>query len=167
MQDLADRLDKATEALVELGPAIAAGEPWPLTDVYAPGPESSWGPREVLAHVGEMLPYWLGEIERILDGGVAPGGGEPPAFGRLEEDPIRVQVIGRDRSFPARELLARIEVEGRRVATRLRALEADAGLLGRHPTRGDLSIADVAERMIVGHAEAHLGQLRESVGASH
>jgi hypothetical protein len=167
MQDLADRLDKATDALVELGPAIAAGEPWPLTDVYAPGPESSWGPREVLAHVGEMLPYWLGEIERILDGGVAPGGGEPPAFGRLEEDPIRVQVIGRDRSFPARELLARIEVEGRRVATRLRALEADAGLLGRHPTRGDLSIADVAERMIVGHAEAHLGQLRESVGASH
>jgi hypothetical protein len=167
MQDLGDRLDRATEALVELGPAIAAGEPWPLTDVYAPGPESSWGPREVLAHVGEMLPYWLGEIERILDGGVAPGGGEPPAFGRLEEDPIRVQVIGRDRSFPARELLARIEVEGRRVASRLRALEADAGLLGRHPTRGDLSIADVAERMIVGHAEAHLNQLRESVGASH
>jgi hypothetical protein len=167
MQDLGDRLDRATEALVELGPAIAAGEPWPLTDVYAPGPESSWGPREVLAHVGEMLPYWLGEIERILDGGVAPGGGEPPSFGRLEEDPIRVEVIGRDRSFPARELLARIEVEGRRVATRLRALEADAGLLGRHPTRGDLSIADIAERMIVGHTEAHLEQLRESVGASH
>ena len=167
MQELADRLDRATSDLVELGPAIAAGEPWALTDVYGPGPESSWGPREVLAHVSEMLPYWLGEIERILDGGVAPGGGEPPAFGRLEEDPIRVQVIGRDRSFPARELLARIEVEGRRVATRLRALEADAGLLGRHPTRGDLSIADVAERMIVGHAEAHLGQLRESVGASH
>jgi hypothetical protein len=166
MQDLADRLEKATDALVELGPAVAAGEPWPLTDVYAPGPESSWGPREVLAHVGEMLPYWLGEIERILDGGVAPGGGEPPAFGRLEEDPIRVQIIGRDRSFPARELLARIEVEGPRVATRLRALETDAGLLGRHPTRGDLSIAEIAERMIVGHAEGHLRQLRESVGGS-
>jgi hypothetical protein len=163
LADLAQRLDAAVEAMVDLGPALAAGEPWPLTNVYAPGPESSWGPREVLAHVSEMLPYWLGEIERILDGGVAPGGGEPPAFGRLEEDAIRVQVIGRDRNFPARELLARIDVEGRRVAARLRALERDAALLGRHPTRGDLSIADVAERMIVGHAEGHLVQLRESI----
>jgi hypothetical protein len=31
----------------------------------------------VLAHVGEML-YWMGEIERIVDGGA-----ETPAFGRL------------------------------------------------------------------------------------
>jgi hypothetical protein len=165
MQDLADRLDKATDALVELGPAVAAGEPWPLTDVYGPGPESTWGPREVLAHVGEMLPFWLGEIERIVDAGIAEGGGEPPAFGRLEADEARVQIIGRDRTFPARELLGRIDVEGRRVARRFRALEAEAGLLGRHPTRGDLSIADIADRLIVSHAEGHVTQLRESVGS--
>jgi hypothetical protein len=166
MQELADRLDRATSDLVELGPAIAAGEPWALTDVYGPGPESSWGPREVLAHVSEMLPYWLGEIERIVDAGVAEGAGEPPAFGRLEADDVRVQIIGRDRTFPARELLARIEVEGARVASRLRALEAEAHLLGRHPTRGDLSIADIAERLIVAHAEGHVTQLRESVEGS-
>ena len=163
MADLADRLDRATDGLVDLGPAIAAGEPWALTDVYGPGPESSWGPREVLAHVAEMLPFWMGEIERIVDAGVGPAGGEPPAFGRLEDDPIRVQVIGRDRAFPGRELLGRIDVEGRRVAARLRALESEAGLLGRHPTRGDLSIADLAERLIVAHAEGHVTQLRESV----
>jgi hypothetical protein len=163
MADLADRLDRARDGLVELGPAIAAGEPWALTDVYGPGPESNWGPREVLAHVAEMLPFWMGEIERIVDAGVGPGGGEPPAFGRLEDDPIRVQVIGRDRAFPGRELLGRIDVEGRRVAARLRALESEAGLLGRHPTRGDLSIADLAERLIVAHAEGHVTQLRESV----
>lgn len=166
MTDLADRLDRTTGAMVELGPKVAEGEPWPLTDVYGPGPESSWGPREVLAHVAEMLPFWLGEIERIVDAGVGPDGGEPPAFGRLEEDPVRVQVIGRDRAFPARELLARVDVEGRRVAARLRALESEAGLLGRHPTRGDLSIAELAERLIVAHAEAHATQLRESVEGS-
>ena len=60
MQALADRLDAAAVAMRELGPAVAAGEPWPLTDVYGPGPESAWGPREVLAHVAEMLPYWMG-----------------------------------------------------------------------------------------------------------
>jgi hypothetical protein len=166
MRELADRLDRATDGLVELGPAVAAGEPWALTDVYGPGPESSWGPREVLAHVAEMLPFWLGEIERIVDAGVGPDEGQPPAFGRLEDDPIRVQVIGRDRAFPGRELLGRIDAEGHRVASRLRALESEAGLLGRHPTRGDLSIAELAERLIVAHAEGHVTQLRESVEGS-
>ena len=70
-----DRLEQATEAMVELGPQLAAGEPWAQADVVGPGPESSWGPREVLAHVAEMLPFWMGEIELILDAG---GGGEPP-----------------------------------------------------------------------------------------
>jgi hypothetical protein len=159
MDDLADRLDTATEAMVELGPELAAGEPWPLTDVYAPGPESSWGPREVLAHVSEMLPFWAGEIELILDGG---GGSEPPSFGRQETDELRIAIIGRDRAFPARELLGRVEVESRRVSRRLRALsEEDASTTGRHVTRGDLSIRELAERFIVSHLEGHVTQLRE------
>jgi hypothetical protein len=163
MDDLADRLEAAAEAMVELGPGLAAGEPWPLTDIYGPGPESSWGPREVLAHVSEMLPYWMGEIELILDAG---GGSEPPAFGRTEADDLRVGIIGRDRGFPARELLGRIEVEARRIARRFRALsEADAQSAGRHVTRGDLAVREIAERFLVTHIEGHVVQLREVLAA--
>jgi hypothetical protein len=159
LDDLADRLDAAAEAMVELGPQLAAGEPWPLTEVYGPGPESAWGPREVLAHVAEMLPFWMGEIELILDAG---GGAEPPAFGRQETDELRIAIIGRDRGFPARELLGRVEVDARRVARRLRALgEEDASALGRHVTRGDLSVRDIAERFLTSHVEGHVTQLRE------
>ena len=50
MRELADRLEAAAVAVVDLGEAINAGEPWPLAEVYGPGPESAWGPREVLAH---------------------------------------------------------------------------------------------------------------------
>lgn len=164
MQDLADRLERGADAMVDLGGALAAGEPWPVSAVVGPGPESSWGPREVLAHVAEMLPFWLGEIELILDAG---GGGEPPAFGRLEDDPMRVEIITRDRRYPARELLGRVDVEARRVARRFRALaDDDAAALGRHVTRGDLSVADIAERLIVSHLEGHVTQLRESVEGS-
>lgn len=164
MQDLADRLERGADAMVDLGGALAAGEPWPVSAVVGPGPESSWGPREVLAHVAEMLPFWLGEIELILDAG---GGGEPPAFGRLEDDPMRVEIITRDRRYPARELLGRVDVEARRVARRFRALaDDDAAALGRHVTRGDLSVADIAERLIVSHLEGHVSQLRESVEGS-
>ena len=176
MDDLAGRLEAAVTAFGEIGPAVIAGEPWPLVDGVGPGPESSWGPREVLAHVAEMMPFWMGEIELIIDAGVmriegvlvARGGDgagvEPPAFGRLEADPLRVGVIERDRAFPSRELLARVGVEGRRVAERLRRLDArEAEMLGRHPTRGDLTVADIAERLIVGHVEGHVTQLRETL----
>ena len=163
MDDLADRLDTGLEAMIELGPQRAAGEPWGTDGQVAPGPESSWGPREVLAHVAEMLPFWLGEIELILDAG---GGAEPLGFGRLEDDDARVAIISRDRKFPARELLGRVEVEGRRVARRFRALsDTDAATLGRHVTRGDLSVRDIADRLIVSHLEGHVVQLRETVGA--
>lgn len=168
LDDLADRLDKGLEAMLELGPQLAAGEPWLMAGVVGPGPESSWGPREVLAHVAEMLPFWLGEIELILDaGGGTAGGGEPLGFGRLEDDELRVAIISRDRGFPARELLGRVEAEGRRVARRLRSFgEAEAGAVGRHVTRGDLTVREITERLIVGHLEGHVAQLRESVGAS-
>lgn len=162
LAELADRLDRAAEDMVELGPQLAAGEPWAMAEQVGPGPESSWGPREVLAHVAEMLPYWLGEIELILD---AAGQGEPYAFGRLEDDPIRIAIIDRDRAFPARELLGRVEAEAKRVARRFRMLgDADGAALGRHASRGDLTVQDIAERFIVGHMEGHVTQLREAVG---
>ena len=174
MQALADRLDAAAVAMRELGPAVAAGEPWPLTDVYGPGPESAWGPREVLAHVAEMLPYWMGEIELIIDGGVtaSDGGGdstdaEPPAFGRLEDDPARVQIIGRDRRFPGRELLARIDAEAGRIARRFRELsDVDAGYLGRHPTRGNLTAGAIADVLMIRHIEGHVTQLQEALAGA-
>ena len=177
MNDLAGRLAGAADAIGDLAPDVIAGEPWPLAGSVGPGPESSWGPREVLAHLAEMLPFWLGEIELIIDAGVLrsegvlvgpPGPGlaeiEPPEFGRLEADPLRVGAIDRDRRFPSRELLSRVEVEGRRVATRLRALDMrEAAMLGRHPTRGELTVAAVVDLLIVRHIEGHVTQLRESV----
>jgi len=164
LDDLADRLDRAAEAMIELAPQLAAGEPWAMAAEVGPGPESSWGPREVLAHVAEMLPYWLGEIELILD---AAGRREVHAFGRLEDDPIRVAIISRDRAFPARELLGRVEGEAKRVARRLGVLgDDDAAAVGQHVTRGDLSVRDIAERLIVGHIEGHVTQLRETVSGA-
>jgi hypothetical protein len=170
MVAIADRLEAAAAAMSALGPAVAAGEPWALTATYGPGPESEWGPREVLAHAAEMIPYWLGEIELIVDAGVdaaRAGAGTPaPGFGRLEDDAVRVALIGRDRAFPGRELLGRIDVEARRTAQRFRELDGDpAGYLGHHVTRGDLSIADIAERLLVGHLEGHVTQLRDLVAA--
>ena len=81
--------------------------------------------------------------------------------------PFGCRSSGETGCFQARELLGRIDVEARRAAGRFRALtDAEAARLGRHVTRGDLSIADIAERLLVGHLEGHVTQLRDIVAAA-
>jgi hypothetical protein len=158
----ADRLEASTAAMLALGPRTAAAAPWPLAEVYGTEVEASWGPPEVLAHVEEMLPFWLGEIERILDGPA----GDPVPFGRVSTDPVRIGVIGRDRTLPVRELFARIAADGPRMAARMRELgAADVARQGLHPRLGVMSVSDLLDRFILGHVEEHVVQLRELLDA--
>ena len=159
----ADRLEAAAQAIVALAPRVQGGGDWPLADFYGTEPEASWGPREVLAHVEEYLPYWLGEIER----GLAGDAGAPVPFGRIAEDPVRIGVIGRDRTIPFRELFARVESDAPRVAARLRELsDADVARVGLHPRRGEMTVRDMLEPFLVGHTEGHVTQLREILEAA-
>jgi hypothetical protein len=163
LEPLADRLEAAVGDLARLAPAVQAGAPWPLADVFGIEPEASWGPPEVLAHVAEMLPFWLGEMERILEG---PAGGPVP-FGRTQDDAVRLAVIGRDRTVPARELFARITADGGRVAGRARELSgAEAARTGLHPRLGEMTVGHVLERFVVTHVEDHVRQLADALGGA-
>ena len=81
-----ERIRSARRRYAELAARVMAGEPWPLAEDYGTGPEASWGPREVLAHVEEMLSFWLGEMERVIDG----DGSAPVPFGRVADDQVRI-----------------------------------------------------------------------------
>ena len=131
--DLAARLTATREAYRALRPRIEAREatdPWPLATAFGTEPEASWGVREVLAHVQEMLPYWLGEFERVQAG----DGATPVPFGRVATDALRTGVLERDRTLPLRELFARIEFGHRAVAGSLRGGCGRA--VGRRAPRG-------------------------------
>jgi len=157
-----DRLKAAAAGIVAMRSAVEAGAPWPLADVYGVEPEASWGPPELLAHVEEYQRYWMGEIERVLEG----GGSAPVPFGRVATDTLRLGVIGRDRSLPLRELFGRIDADAARVAKRLGELsEADASRIGMHPARGEMTVREMLEPFLVGHTEGHLTQLREILAA--
>ena len=108
-----------------------------------------------------MLPYWLGEVERILAG--PPGVAVP--FGRIGTDAQRISRIEQDRSLPVSELFDRIDDGLDRWTQRLRALTADEwARLGSHPTRGDMTVAAIADRQIAEHTEEHVKQLVELLG---
>jgi hypothetical protein len=158
MDDPAARLRDAGIALLELRDPLAAGEPWPLSTDYGHTPESDWGPREVLGHVDEMLPYWVDQLETVL----AADPATPAHFGRVATDQSRLDRIAADRQKPVGDLLDDI-ASGleRAVAFIERLTPADRVRVGLHPSRGEISVGDSLEAFLSGHLEGHVTQLRE------
>ena len=158
--DLDGRLAAAGARLASLDHALRAGAPWPLAARFDHSPEATWGPPEILAHVEEMLAFWLGEAERIIE-----GPDERTAFGRVATDDVRIGIIGRDRTLPLRELVARVQVGIDRWRRRWAELDqASRQRAGTHPSLGVLTVTDVATRFTVGHLEDHLDQLAAALG---
>lgn len=159
--DFDTRLETASHRLAALGERLTAGGPWPFAERFDHAPEAAWGPRETLAHLAEMLPYWLGEAERLID---MTDGPEP--FGRAATDDVRLAIIERDRTLPIRELLARVGTGIERWRVRWAELDETArNRRGLHPVRGEMTVTEVATRFVAGHLQDHLDQLAETVGA--
>jgi hypothetical protein len=156
---LTSRMRAAADAIVGLQAVIDDRAPWPLAEQFGVEPEAHWGPPEILAHLSEMLPYWSGEIERVL-----AGPSEPVPFGRVAANELRIGVIERDRSLPTRELVARLETGVERLARRLGELHSSqAGRLGLHPTLGEMTVATMANKFVARHLEEHAEQLRAAL----
>ena len=152
---LLDRVRAAAAGLEATRPAVEAGAPWPLAATFDHSDEARWGPPEVLAHLAEMAPFWLGEMERIL-----AGDPEPVPFGRIATDTVRLAVLERDRSLPPRELYDRTLSALERLERRWVTLTpADLARRGLHPRIGEMTVAAIPDRFIVGHLAEHVVQL--------
>ncbi|HEX6677278.1 MAG TPA: DinB family protein [Actinomycetes bacterium] len=129
---------------------------WPTGALTEPEPGTGerWDAGQVLAHVAEMLPYWVGEAEKVAAG---PDG---VAFGRVKTDPGRVAAIERDRRDDPLRLLARIDQGVAGVLALLGRLDGAAlGRAGSHQKLGRMTVAEIVEEFLVGHLEEHADQL--------
>jgi hypothetical protein len=154
----------AGERFAATRPAIVERAPWPLADRFDDAPEAEWGPPEVLAHVAEMIPFWQGEMERII-AGVAAGGAQPIPFGRVSTDTVRLAVLERDRSLPLTELYDRIGAFGERFERRLSTLTAaEQACVGLHPRLGEMTVEAIVGRFVTGHMADHAVQLETILG---
>ena len=150
-----ERLRVARDRLVRLRTKLEMSPPPPDDLPRA----REWVARETLAHIDEMLPYWLGEIERILAGPV-----EPVPFGRVPSDLVRLLTVDRDRTLPASELYARLDFHLERVVRRLLELDdRQCARRGSNKTRGDMTIKQIADEMVAGHIEEHCAQMAASL----
>ena len=108
----------------------------------------------MLAHLAEMAPYWLGEIERVLDGvrgaRAASAGSRPTT--------VRIGLVERDRSAARRaSCTTGSTTPSTRFDRRWRSLTpADLARRGVHPKRGEMTVAQMPDPFIVGHLEDHV-----------
>ena len=157
--DLDQRLTAAGIRLTALAGELQRAEPWPFAARFDHAPEASWGPPEILAHLEEMLLFWLGEVERILE----PGAGAV-TFGRAPTDDRRLAIIARDRTLPVSELVDRVQLGIERWRRRWTELDAERRQQGAdHLSLGRMTVTDIATRLAVGHLESHLDQLAAAI----
>jgi hypothetical protein len=158
-------LDPGSEFLVRLGRVEAtlrdhAGS-GPAPGLTPPDPPTGerWDWGQVWAHLGEFVPYWLEQIRLILN---RPAEADPVAFGRVKSDLVRVAAIAADRGRPPPELFERLERHVAELREQLGAMPPqDWRRRGLHSALGVMDMPRIVEEFLVGHLEAHAGQLDE------
>lgn len=124
-------------------------------------PDDSWSAARVLAHVGEMLPYWARQAREVAgrDGPGAP-------FGRTHDDRERIGAVGRHANDPKDRLLQAIESAEREALAALHEIGADRwSRTATHARRGEMSVTQIVQQFLVDHLEEHRAQLAHALSS--
>lgn len=120
---------------------------------------NEWSVMQVLGHMVEMIPYWLGHCRVLIT-----TTGEPPVFGRGMDAPERLAGIEHGSNGDPKELLGLLHDEVKAAASAIRDMSAaERSKRGIHIKLGELTVADCVERFIVAHSEDHLEQIRATL----
>lgn len=121
--------------------------------------ETEWSAMQVLGHVTEMIPYWLGQCQMLILAGI------PPLFGRTPDAPERLAGPERGATAEVGALLGVLNEEVQAAARIIRGMTpAERDKRGRHVRRGEMRVEDVVELHVVAHVEEHLAQVRVTLG---
>jgi hypothetical protein len=124
----------------------------------APG-EHEWSALQVIGHMVEMIPYWLHHCHHLI-----AASGEPPQFGRTLDAPERLAGVESVTTRDANELLDQLKQVAEAAARDIRRMsEFERSKTGIHLRQGQMTVADVIEQLIIGHAEAHLVQVQQAL----
>src|SRR5262245_23367361 len=124
----------------------------------APG-EDAWSALQVIGHLVEMIPYWLDHCHRLI-----AATHEPPQFGRTLDAPERLAGVEAATTSDAAQLLSRLHQVVEAAAKDIRHMtEAERRKTGIHLRLGTMTVAEVVEQLIIGHAEAHVAQVEEAL----
>jgi len=123
--------------------------------------DNEWSAMQILGHMVEMIPYWMNHCHAMI----AAGGGSHH-FGRSLDAPERLAGVELGAAGNPDEILRVLNGELQAAATTIRRVSAaDRDKKGVYSKGGEMTVAEVIERLIVAHAEAHLAQVRATLRA--
>jgi uncharacterized damage-inducible protein DinB len=149
----AARLRAATQQIVTEARNLA-----PDLVNWSPG-EGVWSIMDNLCHIREFVPYWTGEVTRMVR---SPGSN----WGRNHADPDRLAAVSDTAANRLDDVLHDIEEAVRRsIATLASLSDADLAIEAesRNPRWGVKPASFVMDNLLVDHLEKHLGQIRRNV----
>ena len=121
--------------------------------LYVAPAENEWTIMQNLAHVVEFMPYWAGEIEKVV---AAPG----QNFGRTAQDERRLQAISEHEMDSLEQIKAALPGSYARLEEVLgRLKDGDLELTGQHVRYGEKSLEWVIEEFVTDHLSGHLEQI--------
>lgn len=145
---LADRLERASDRLAEIGPRIKAGR----------SDEGEWSPHEVLAHIASLSKFYGVMVHRMISGQITQ-------LGLLEAAQLRDPTIDTWSDRDPAELLRMTLADHERTIKALRT--ADPASLRRTanvPEGFTMTAEEVARLPLITHVEAHIEQLERALG---
>ena len=121
-----------------------------------------WSALQIVGHMTELIPYWMHDAQTL-----AANAGAPPHFGRNLDAPERLEAVARAATSDPDELLRRRAADVQNAAVDIRAMSPEERAeTGIHNRRGEMTVAEVIEQLVVHHAEDHVGQVRQVLGLS-
>jgi DinB superfamily len=153
-ESLAQRLESVNTDL-----AAILRRPDVAQRLRAAGPDE-WSAMQILGHLIEMIPYWMRDARTLV-----AASGAPPQFGRTLEAPERLDGVQRGEMSDPDELMGLLDGEIHAAATDIRGMSAaDLAKKGIHLRRGEMTVSEVIETLIVAHAEGHVDQAKQVLG---
>jgi hypothetical protein len=128
-----------------------------VSKLYQSPAENEWTVMQNLAHVVEIMPYWAGEIEKLL---AEPG----CEFGRTPDDVGRLQGISEHEMDSLSRIKAALpgsyaKLDG--VLGRLK--DSDLELTGKHVRYGEKPLHWLIEEFVTNHLSGHVEQIKRCI----
>ena len=131
----------------------------PVGQLYQPPAEGEWTIMENLAHIIEIMPYWAGQIEKLI---AQPG----QDFGRVKTDPERIKAIADHAHDELAVVRDRLPVSYMRLESVLNGLQdSQLALTAVHSKFGQRGLDWFIKEFVTDHLANHLQQLRECLDA--
>ena len=116
-----------------------------------------WTIMENLAHMLEFMPYWAGEITKLV-------ANPRQNFGRVQQDERRLKEIRDHAHDSLAQIKGALPASYARLAELLASLkDSDLELTGLHIRYGEKTLEWFMEDFVTGHLRAHLAQMKAAL----